>query len=481
MRNNIRAELSKSALLKRQKRNKRFLVYGSVLAAILIGLLIAYFVQSANNDFSKVLTIEDAQKIVDDQFSGIPNVGMNSVVYGENDTYIKVENIVEYGTSRNVVLDCTYTSKDYTILNESLPEYFENAYKFYTDRANDGKNTTGLDIKLKCISAIKEDLANAEKVSGKITLEIFEISDGEFVIHKSDEAVNTVFSGILDVIELVDSTNSVKVGKQEFDITNSETLRTGVKYCFALKNYDNKKPDTSIPLIRSWNNFKTQFYQDFIYKNRYMYYVNGILNTLALTACALMLGIIIGFIVAVIRVINQKTGKLDIAADICKVYLAVMRGMPVMVQIMIIHFVFMAPYGVGKFVSAVCCFGFNSGAYVSEIIRGGIMSVDEGQTEAGRSLGFNYPQTMVNIIIPQAFKAVLPSLGNEFIALLKETSIAFYIGLGELTLAGIRVRSQTYHSFMPLIAVGIIYLIVVLWLSYGVSVLERRLSKGDKR
>ena len=481
MRNNIRAELSKSALIKRQKRNKRLIVYGSLLAAIFLALVVIYFVQSANNNLSKVLTLEEAQEIVDAQLSDVPNVGMSTVVYGENGSYVKVDSIVEYGTARNIVLDCSYTTRDYSVLAQSLPKYFEQAYKYYTDRANDGKNTTGLDIKLKCIAAVKEDLASAEIKTGKITVEIFEITDGEFVIHRSDEVVNTVFSGILDVVDLVDSTNSIKVSGDEIDITNSETLRTGVKYCFSLKNYDDKKPDTAIPLIRSWNNFKTQFHQDFIFKNRYMYYVNGLLTTLALTACALVLGIMIGFVVAVIRVINQKTGKLDIAADICKVYLAVMRGMPVMVQIMIIHFVFMAPNGVGKFVSAVCCFGLNSGAYVSEIIRGGIMSVDEGQTEAGRSLGFNYPQTMVNIIIPQAFKAVLPSLGNEFIALLKETSIAFYIGLGELTLAGIRVRSQTYHSFMPLIAVGIIYLIVVLGLSYGVSVLERRLSKGDKR
>lgn len=481
MRNKIRAELSKSALIRKQKRNKRFLVYGSILAAILLAIVVTYFVQSSQNDFSKVLTLDDAQNIVDEQFSGIPNVGMNAVVYGEGDTYVKVDSIVEYGTSRNVVIDCTYTSKDYSTLKENMSEYFKNAYTYYDDRAKSGKNTTGLDIKLKCISDVKKAIESAEIKSGKITLEIFEISDGEFVIYKSDEVINTVFHGVLDVIALVDSTNSVKIGNDEFDITNSETLRTGVKYCFSIKNYDSKVPDTSIPLLRSWNNFKTQFYQDFIYQSRYMYYVNGLLTTLSLTACALMLGIIIGFIVAVIRVINQKTGKLDIASDICKVYLAVMRGMPVMVQIMIIHFVLMAPNGVNKFVSAAICFGLNSGAYVSEIIRGGIMSVDEGQTEAGRSLGFNYPQTMINIIIPQAFKAVLPSLGNEFVALLKETSIAFYIGLGDLTLAGVRVRSQTYHNFMPLIAVGIIYLIVVLWLSYGVSVLERRLSKGDKR
>ena len=133
-----------------------------------------------------------------------------------------------------------------------------------------------------------------------------------------------------------------------------------------------------------------------------------------------------------------------------------------------------------KFTAAVLCFGINSGAYVSEIVRGGIMSVDHGQLEAGRSLGFNYVATMWYIVIPQAIKAVLPALANEFIALLKETSVAFYIGVADLTLGGLKIRSITYSNFMPLIAIGLIYLVLVLGLSYLVSLLERRMNKGDR-
>ncbi|MBR5527979.1 MAG: amino acid ABC transporter permease [Clostridia bacterium] len=230
-----------------------------------------------------------------------------------------------------------------------------------------------------------------------------------------------------------------------------------------------------------WNSFKYDFYRNFIEMDRYTYITNGLATTLAITLCAVLLGVLIGFIVAIIRCVNQKTGKLEIFSDLCKIYLAIMRGTPVMVQLLIIYFVVLLPIGVPKFYAAVLCFGLNSGAYVSEIIRGGIMSVDEGQTEAGRSLGFTYMQTMFHIIIPQAFKAVLPALANEFIALLKESSVAFYIGVADLTLGGIKIRSITYSNFMPLIAVAVVYLVVVLGLSKCVTILERRLSKGDKR
>ncbi len=152
-----------------------------------------------------------------------------------------------------------------------------------------------------------------------------------------------------------------------------------------------------------------------------------------------------------------------------------------MVQLLIMYFVILLPLGVERFAAAVLCFGLNSGAYVSEIVRGGIMSIDAGQTEAGRSLGFTYMQTMYHIVIPQAFKAVLPSLANEFIALLKETSVAFYIGVADLTQGGLKIRSITYSSFMPLIGIAIVYLVVVLILSKGVSILERRLRKSDNR
>ena len=171
---------------------------------------------------------------------------------------------------------------------------------------------------------------------------------------------------------------------------------------------------------------------------------------------------------------------MKILNSICQLYLSVTRGTPVVVQIMIIYFVIFMPIGVDKFLAAVICFGLNSGAYVAEIVRGGIMSVDNGQTEAGRSLGFTYMQTMWHIVFPQAFKNVLPALANEFVVLLKETSIAFYIGLGDLMYAGNAIRAATYSPFMPLVAVAIIYLIMVLVLSKLVSLLERRLRNSER-
>ena len=210
----------------------------------------------------------------------------------------------------------------------------------------------------------------------------------------------------------------------------------------------------------------------------------GLWSTIKLTFFALLIGIVIGFIVAFVRCTYLKRKKkgilLKVSNAICQVYLTVTRGTPAVVQIMIIYFVIFMPLGVDKFLSAVVCFGLNSGAYVAEIVRGGIMNVDDGQTEAGRSLGFNYIQTMYHIVLPQAFKAVLPALANEFVVLLKETSIAFYIGLGDLMYAVNAIRSATYSPFMPLVSAAIIYLILVLGLSKLVSMLERRLRNNER-
>ena len=165
---------------------------------------------------------------------------------------------------------------------------------------------------------------------------------------------------------------------------------------------------------------------------------------------------------------------------ISKLYLTVIRGTPVVVQLLIIYFVIFASVDIDKVLVAVIAFGINSAAYVAEIFRGGIMSIDQGQMEAGRSLGFNYAQTMVHFIFPQAFKAVLPALANEFITLLKESSVAFYLGVADLTQGGLKIRSQTYSNFMPLIAVALVYLALVLILTYLVGILERRLRKSER-
>ena len=225
--------------------------------------------------------------------------------------------------------------------------------------------------------------------------------------------------------------------------------------------------------------FSQDFYQNFIEDDRWKYIVDGLGNTIKITFFAVFVGILLGFLVAVVRSTYEKTGKLKLLDLLCKVYLTVIRGTPVLIQLMIIYFVVFGSVRIDKVLVSVLAFGINSGAYVAEIFRGGIMSIDNGQFEAGRSLGFSYPQTMFYIIMPQAFKNVLPALGNEFIVLLKETSVAGYIAVQDLTKGADIIRSRTYSAFMPLMAAAVIYLVMVMIFTYFVQRLERRLRNSD--
>ena len=224
---------------------------------------------------------------------------------------------------------------------------------------------------------------------------------------------------------------------------------------------------------------KKEFILNFIEDNRWKYIVDGLKITLIVTIFAVLIGVLLGFLIAIVRTTHDKTGKLKILNAICKVYLTVIRGTPVVVQLMIIYLIIFGSVDISKVLVAIIAFGINSGAYVAEIFRSGIMSIDNGQFEAGRSLGFNYAQTMMYIIMPQAFKNVLPTLCNEFISLLKETSVSGYIALQDLTKGGDIIRSRTYDAFMPLIAVALIYLAMVMIFTKLVSLLERRLRNSD--
>ncbi|MDD6347094.1 MAG: amino acid ABC transporter permease [Lachnospiraceae bacterium] len=228
------------------------------------------------------------------------------------------------------------------------------------------------------------------------------------------------------------------------------------------------------------SNFGSQFHANFIAEDRWKILLSGLGVTLEVTLFALIIGIVLGFVVAIIRATHDQTGRLRIANAVAKVYTTVIRGTPVVVQLLIIYFVIFSSVNISKVVVAVLAFGLNSGAYVSEIVRSGIMSIDIGQLEAGRSLGFNYTKTMIYIIMPQAFKNVLPALGNEFITLLKETSVAGYIALQDLTKAGDLIRSRTFSAFMPLIAVALIYLGMVGFFTWLLGKLERRLRDSER-
>ena len=227
---------------------------------------------------------------------------------------------------------------------------------------------------------------------------------------------------------------------------------------------------------------------NFIDDSRWSLLANGLLVTLEITLVATLLGIVIGVAVATVRStwdqnnenMRPSAGKnvMGMLNSVCKFYLTVIRGTPMVIQLMIMYYIIFASSRNGVLI-AMLAFGINSGAYVAEIIRGGIMSVDRGQLEAGRSLGFNYVQTMWHIIIPQAMKSVLPALANEFIVLLKETSVAGYVAVKDLTKGGDLIRGVTYSPFMPLIAVALIYLVMVMFFTWLVGKLERRLRASD--
>ena len=221
-------------------------------------------------------------------------------------------------------------------------------------------------------------------------------------------------------------------------------------------------------------------YLNFVKDDRYLYLTRGLAVTLEITFFALLIGVVLGFILAIIRSTSDKTGKLKILNMIAKLYITVIRGTPVVLQLLILYFVIFASVNINKVVVAAIAFGLNSGAYVAEIVRSGIMAVDEGQFEAGRSLGFNYFQTMCYIVMPQAIKNILPALGNEFIVLLKETSVSGYIAIQDLTKGGDIIRSQTFEPFLPLIAVAIVYLVMVVIFQKLVDLLERRLRKNER-
>lgn len=240
-----------------------------------------------------------------------------------------------------------------------------------------------------------------------------------------------------------------------------------------------------------FTNLKEDFILNFVDGGRWKWLLEGLGNTLLITLFALLMGLAIGIVIAAVRSTYDKNREsleaqkgigyylLKISNSICNLYLTVIRGTPVVVQLLIMYFVVFASSR-NSLMVAIIAFGINSGAYVAEILRGGIMSIDNGQFEAGRSLGFNYVQTMVYIVIPQVFKNILPTLCNEFIVLLKETSVAGYVGIVDLTKAGDLIRGRTFSAFMPLIAVALIYLVMVIILTALVGALERRLRKSER-
>ncbi len=458
----------------------RNLIIGFSIFAVLVVALSAFYITGRTGGrVSKEITAADADKIITDTFNELPSTLATGAIWvAENSDFTVTD--IDFGNSKDAVVTVAYSVRDIaSAITAHKQELINSAYKIGQELKVNGKSTNATRIRQQMTPELTALLEEAKEKTGEVTVTLYEVTSGEYTVYLDDDAVNTLTGGILTVVAEIDSLNTAVFNDEEINVTNDATLRTGIKQFFELDNYTAQKPATGNWLTMLVDDFVYEFHRNFIENNMWLYLVQGLGMTLAITLCAGVMGIILGFIVAIVRCTNELTGKLVFIDRICRVYLTIIRGTPVMVQLLIIYFVIFLPIGVPKFVSAVLCFGLNSGAYVAEIVRGGIMAIDKGQTEAGRSLGFGYAQTMINFIIPQAFKAVLPSLANEFITLLKESSVAFYIGVSDLTQGGLRIRSITFSSFMPLIAVALIYLAIVMILTKLVGVLERRLRRSD--
>ena len=276
--------------------------------------------------------------------------------------------------------------------------------------------------------------------------------------------------------------NSVQSGKADIGLAGMTVTKERLQ---SIDFTDSYTTSTQVIVVRNGESsaitsLKQKFYSNFIEDNRYLYLVKGLLITLQITILAILLGVAIGFLVGILRAMCDGRKKYKLLNLLLKGYVTIIRGTPTMIQLLIIYYVIFASSDMNKVLIAVIAFGVNSSAYVAEIVRSGINSVDSGQFEASRSMGFSYGQTMVYVILPQAVKNVLPALGNEFIVLLKETAITGYIGIMDLTRGGDYIRSRTFEAFLPLIAVALVYLCIVVLLTAGVSALERKLNTDGK-
>lgn len=308
------------------------------------------------------------------------------------------------------------------------------------------------------IVGIDADLAHA--IADILGMEL-KIEDMEF-----DSIITAVSSGKADIGMAGMTVTEDRL--KSINFTDSYTTSTQV---IVVRN--GESDDLSIFSLERYKN-------NFIKDARWKYIAEGLLTTLEISFFAVIIGVVLGFIFAVIRATSDKTGRLKLLNLLVKIYVTIIRGTPVMIQLLIIYYVIFATSNISKVLVAVLTFGLNSAAYMTEIVRSGIMSIDNGQFEAGRSLGFNYVQTMRHFILPQAFKNVLPAIGNELIVLIKETSISGYIGIMDMTRGADYIRSRTYDAFPPLIAVALVYLVIVVILTALVGKLERRLKTDGK-
>ncbi len=454
---------------------KKKIIISLISVLVAVGLIFTGIYALNSSSKADETDLFTAEAFVNEEFDKIASSQISKLIAEKNT--IKVDEI-SYGSQKDIILECRIKTVDlHTLLSPHYDEFLGTS-----PRKSTGMYKSKSDLNREFREKLTTLISDCDTVEKKATLTLYQTDSG-LKVYADKKTADFIYGGVdkirEEVLDKTHYTDSDGV-KKEIGSTN---ITRGLVECFKLR-YDDRIPDTGSRIVRMYNSFKYDFHRIFIEHARWKSIFTGLWVTLKLTFFALIIGIFLGFLVAFIRCtaikLKKKNFLLSLLDLICKLYISIIRGTPAMVQIMIIYFVFFMPMGVSKFIAAVVCFGLNSGAYVAEIVRGGIMSVDEGQTEAGRSLGFGYMSTMFYIILPQAFKAVLPALANEFIVLLKETSIAFYIGLGDLMYSVNAIRAATYTQFMPLIAAALIYLVLVLVLSKLVSILERRLRNNER-
>ena len=324
-------------------------------------------------------------------------------------------------------------------------------------------------------------------VATNATFEPYEYMQGEEIVGIDMDLAQAIcdFLGMdlkVENLEFDAIINSVQSGKADIGLAGMTVTEERLQ---SIDFTDSYTTSTQVIVVRNGESsaitsLKQKFYSNFIEDNRYLYLVKGLLITLQITILAILLGVAIGFLVGILRTVCDGSKKYKLLNLLLKGYVTIIRGTPTMIQLLIIYYVIFASSNMNKVLIAVIAFGVNSSAYVAEIVRSGINSVDPGQFEASRSMGFSYGQTMRYVILPRALKNVLPALGNEFIVLLKETAITGYIGIMDLTRGGDYIRSRTFEAFLPLIAVALVYLCIVVILTAGVSALERKLNTDGK-
>ncbi len=455
--------------------NKKRVIAG-VISVLILACAVAWCVYDITTGTrASHIETDEAQRIINEQFDKMAVTEPLRFIASANNITVHE---LSYGQNKDVAAKCTV---DTIAAHAAVKDVYGDFLDADVKKKNSTMFKSSLDFKMEFEDELLKILEASDKISGELTIILYDTENG-FKVYADDKTVNTVFGGVTDIKNDVSKIDTVIVNGAEQKI-KSTNVNKGFVECFELRVTE-VKPETATGIVKIWNKIKSDFHVNFVKYGRWKTIFKGLWVTIKLTLCALVIGVLLGFVVAFIRCTYLKNTKhgilLKFLNGVCQVYLTVIRGTPAVVQIMIIYFVIFMPMGADKFLSAVVCFGLNSGAYVAEIVRGGIMNVDDGQIEAGRSLGFNYMQTMYYIVLPQAFKAVLPALANEFVVLLKETSVAFYIGLGDLMYAGNAIRSATYSPFMPLVAVALIYLVMVIGLSRLVGMLERRLRTNER-